>query len=74
VQEEAGKMTVDDLVRFNRISANAFAQFEAENDLEVSGYWQIPRDLRVTNPRAFWTILAILAALDYPNFPITCAF
>lgn len=37
VQEEAGKMTVDELVRFNQILANAFAQFEAENDPEVSG-------------------------------------
>jgi hypothetical protein len=40
VQEEAGKMTVDELVRFNPILANAFAQFEAENDPEVSGCMQ----------------------------------
>jgi hypothetical protein len=40
VQEEAGQMTVDELVRFNPILANAFAQFEAENDPEVSGCMQ----------------------------------
>jgi hypothetical protein len=40
VQEEAGKMTVDELVRFNPILANAFAKFEAENDPEVSGCMQ----------------------------------
>jgi hypothetical protein len=33
-------MTVDDLVRFDPILANAFARFEAENDPEVSDSMQ----------------------------------